>query len=90
MDNEITLTLPDNISFEEIALQWCQVDSDNAIYYVSWNCYRFMKYEDSDYGDDEVIAEFYPHDRKLLIGDSYYKQAQFEFVLDYIRERSNV
>ena len=92
-----TITLPDNITFEEIAAKWCAIY--DCLYCTGITFYKLKKkkkieivncfeiYEGNYRGDvcSKSAADYYPSDRKILIRD----EEKFQPILDYIKERSN-
>lgn len=104
----ITLDLPDNISFEEIALKWCQEKEDQSSRFITFDQYEdginvtFVENQ-NDEGEDLFdgnedfyclsgnvieVAWFVINEKKFKIDDQY--EDNFDFILDYIKERSNV
>ena len=87
-----TITLPDHISFEEIAGEWCEKSLDYAITFNKTFNGKFYKqfvhhfYLGSEFSAQRVVAKFFPADLKIDIKNS----EKFQPILDYIKERSNV
>jgi hypothetical protein len=89
-----TITLPDHISFEEIALKWCSLSvwKERGFYFYQSKkkqklsiCFR--EYEE-DCGESVYageVAEFYPSDRTIIIHD----EEKFQPILNFIKERSH-
>lgn len=87
------ITLPDHISFEEIAAKWCSLSvwTERGICFYQPKkkqkpsiCFReYMEGIRSVLTED--VAEFYPSDRKIFIND----EEKFQPILDFIKENSN-
>lgn len=87
-----TITLPDTISFEEIALKWCDIlDFPDAmgISFVGKgtkiNSFTFFSSKLSGDVFGYSAADYYPSDRKIII----LNEEKFQPILDFIKERSN-
>jgi hypothetical protein len=77
-----TITLPDHISFEELADKWCEENYDNAIR-LRYETYFFVIYKERFC---KLSALFHPDTRSFEIEN----EEKFQPILDYIKERSNV
>lgn len=83
------ITLPDYISFEEIAAKWCE-DNRNGIGFTTrkdvenYIVYEFICFCDEAVGEYKP-ADYYPSNRKIFIKN----EEKFQPILDYIKERSN-
>jgi hypothetical protein len=86
-----TITLPDNISFEEIAGEWCEQSLASAITFnKTFNGKVYMKFVEyfyfgESYSAQRGVADFFPADLKIDIKNS----EKFQPILDYIKERSH-
>lgn len=91
-----SITLPDNISFDEIAVKWCEHrDDDDYAGYLSFNkdsdgikiTFGIHTYWEEDFTECIPIAWFVINERKFKIDDDY--EEKFQPILDFIKERSN-
>lgn len=85
-----TITLPDTISFEEIAEIWCKdFEYQRAVRFMfsQIGFFEFSVSRDKSfsYVEGNIMAIFIPYARTLSIKNS----EKFQPILDYIKERSN-
>ena len=88
-----TITLPDHISFEEIALKWCEWRKGGNSY-LSFNKSSdgievTFSMHDLEYDLSEClpIALFVISEKKFIIEDG--EEKKFQPILDFIKEKSN-
>lgn len=87
-----TITLPDNISFEELAAKWCSYNtewSSNAIIYFEgiWELVHFYSKENGAFCDSVFTVDMKTRE---LEEDRYHGEPELaKPILDYIKERSN-
>lgn len=88
-----TITLPDNISFEEIAAKWCSHNtewSSNAIDYYAgrWELVYFYSKQDTAFCDSVFTVDMKTRELEEVRGHGEPELAKP--LLDFIKERSNV
>lgn len=84
------ITLPDNISFEELARIWCS-EWENVIRF-RYEVYLFCALKENGFFKKPTIktlAAFYPLSRSFNYFDNKNKNV-LPHVLSFIKERSNV